>query len=203
MNVTAEQTLRGPLQLMHNVPRQKPKPSVYSLAEPEQSFIIVGAFWWTDIAPGKDKHQHNSNVLLSVNTPIRIFKFLKSLFHAPAGIFNYSPIATDALAWLALLRFCFNSLELSLISRRRSCRCWPVDIFHLSIDGFFLSAATILRWSKASPVCLQLTPGMEGPEKLYCLTTRRIYTVWLAHTPMTAGTTFFILSCRFILMFSV
>lgn len=44
INVTAEQTLRGPLQLIHTVPRQKQKPSVYSLAEPEQSFIIVSAF---------------------------------------------------------------------------------------------------------------------------------------------------------------
>lgn len=45
--------------------------------------------------------------------------------------------------------------------------------------------------AKRFPSCrFPLTVGGEDPEKLYCLTTRRIYTPCVAYTPMITGTTF-------------
>lgn len=55
--------------------------------------------------------------------------------------------------------------------------------------NYFHSSQT----AKSFPSCrIPRTLGGEDPEKLYCLTTRRIYTPCVGYTPTITGTTFFI-----------
>lgn len=78
---------------------------------------------------------------------------------------NYSPIVTDALAWLALLRFCLNSLLL-VSDLSWACRAVRTDtnnynIFHLSrVDLFYCCYnAQVL---KGSPILSSAATGHGG-----------------------------------------
>lgn len=77
-----------------------------------------------------------------------------------------------------------------------------LDFFVLSSHGFKRLITTSLCFSFPSNCCsnsptsrgfstLSSRPDTLVPLKVYCLTARRIYTAWLAHTPVTSGTTFF------------
>lgn len=69
-----------------------------------------------------------------------------------------------------------------------------IYLFPLSFSLFFnRNYFHSSQMAKSFPSCrFPLTLGGEDPEKLYCLTTRRIYTPCVAYTPMITGTTFFI-----------